>query len=95
MGSMVHSYVLVKEKKNQVFNLQFIVEGEKTYEGFYTYSDAKENNITVYRRVDKDWDEELISNKPFEFVLDRLQTEGRTTIEIVDYNRGVGAKILF
>lgn len=95
MGPMDQTYVLIKEKENQIYNLQFIVEGEKAHEGFYKYVDAKENNITIYERIDGMWDEQLISNKPFEFVLEQLQTKGRTTLEIINYTRGVGSKVLF
>jgi len=95
MGPLDHAYLLVKQKDNMIFHLQYIVDGENTYEGFYKYTGAEENNVTLYTRVDGDWDEHLRINKPLEFVLEHFQTDDRTTLEMVNYTRGLGAKLLF
>lgn len=95
MGPMDHAYLLITQKETNVFNLQFIVEGEKTYDAFYKYIGPAEENKSLYKRVDGNWDEHLVLNKPLEFVLERLQTEDRTILVMTNYTRGVGAKILF
>lgn len=96
MGSLGKSYVMIKLKENGVYNLQFIVDGEKTHEGFYKFTGTAEvEENSVYIRIDGDQDEEIISNQPLEFVLSHYQTNGRTTIELMNYTRGVGAKLLF